>query len=136
MDDFLIEQIEWLLSGNLNRNRLTRTLLILVGSLGGETPPETITTQMNALSRQLVLQDLFDSLTGLLNTLAQNNPAKHGAVIATPTGNPEIAALLVQIEDTRRQISECENVNYAQLIAWVVARAKERKLWSGGRGRR
>lgn len=136
MDHLLIDQLESLLASNLNSKRIPGQLLILVGSLAGDDMPERISRQMTTLSRIVLLQDLFEALAQPLNNLSRNtqlfkidkDEALHGAC--------DMTGLLAQIEDARRQLAECEPVNYAELIAWVVGKAKENKLWSNGRSRR
>lgn len=136
MENLLIDQLEWLLSCNLQGKRLTHHLLILSGALADEPIPEHINQQMITLSRQALLQETLDSLIATFNQLVRMPITIKPEMQQFPdTDGPERTALLAQIEDTRQQLLSCEAINYAELISWIVARAKQRKLWNKGRGR-
>lgn len=134
MDDLLTDQLEWLLSCNLKGNRLAQHLLILTGCLADTSLPEPISRQMAALSRQVMLQEIFDSLINAFNLFSKTLPkSRVDAVASDSAGIAELSGLLVQIEDARQQLLRCEPINQAELIAWIVGQAKGRKLWSKGR---
>lgn len=76
MDDLLAEQLEWLLSCNLQGNRLAHHLLVITGCLADTTLPEHISRQMAALSRQVMLQEMFDSLINSVNRFPKYLPTK------------------------------------------------------------
>lgn len=136
MDDLLAEQLEWLLSCNLQGNRLARHLLIISGCLADTALPEHISRQMAALSRQVMLQEMFDTLVNTLNQFAKLPPRiKTETTSSDALGNAELAGLIDQIQDARQQLLQCDPVNYAELIAWIAGQARERKLWSKGRRR-
>jgi hypothetical protein len=133
MDDVLTEHLEAVLGESIYSKRIGRRLLVLVGALCEESMPEEILRQTQALSRLVVLQDLFEALMEPINLAARGS--RNG--IPNPPGTfPDLAPAFTQIEETRRQIAECEPVNYAQLLAWVMARARERKLVRKGRAGR
>lgn len=136
MEHLLIDQLESLLSNNLNSKRIAGQLLILTGCLADEDIPEHISRQMAALSRIVLLQDIFDALVAPLNTMVRAPSALRNEKNESENTSSDMAALLAQIEAARRQLSECETVNYAELIAWVMNKARERKLWNSGRTRR
>lgn len=136
MDELIKEQLEWLLSSNGMTNRLGRQLVTLVGFLAEGALPEDVERQVGMLSRLLVLQDLFDALVGALNNFShqssyiRSDKGQGESALAT-----EMARLLDHIEAARRDIAASEPVNYASLIAWVVAQARARKILKG-HGRR
>ena len=131
MEQLLTEQLEWVLSGNSQGKQLARHLLILSGALADATIPENINHQMITLSRQVLLQETLDRLIDTLNllfrkTLTQKADAQH----VPESECAERAGLIAQIEDTRILLFQLEPINYAELIAWIVAQAKVRKIWS------
>lgn len=129
MDELISDQIEWLLGNYGTSNRLGRQLVTLVGFLGGGDVPENISRQSAALSKLIVYQDLFDSLIQALNMMSKQpvSPrpdAKTGETVASQ----EPIRLLEQIEAVRRDIAACDNVNYSELISWIIGQAKEQKI--------
>jgi hypothetical protein len=136
MDDLLGDQLEWLFSCNLHGNRLAHHLLIITGCLADDTLPENISRQMAALSRQVMLQDMFDTLVNSFNQFAKTQPRlKTDTAGSDSFGNIELSGLIAQIEDARQQLLQCDTVNFAELIAWISGKAKERKLLGKGRRR-
>ena len=135
MDDLLAEQLEWLLSCNLQGNRLAHHLLVITGCLADATLPEHISRQMAALSRQVMLQDMFDSLINSVNQFSKIPVRPRAENTSTDTySNIMVTGLIDQIQDARQQLLQCDAVNHAELIAWIITQAKEKKLL--GRGRR
>lgn len=136
MNDLIVEQLEWLISGNLPSNRLARHLLTLTGTLADAPLPDHINLQMITLSRLAMLQEMLDKLMYTLDQLLRQ---KHKVQVADQTIqetiNADSAALIAQIDDTRQKMLQCDPVNYAELTAWIVALAKQRKLWASGRRR-
>lgn len=125
-----MEQLEGLLSDTSHSRRLARRLVVLAGCLAGDPMPEDMRHQLTLLSRLMVLQDMLDPLTESLSRLAY----KTGYASQEPTqsrdASPEFTAILGQIEEVRRQMTEIEPVNFAEIIAWIVSLAREQKLWS------
>lgn len=136
MDDLLTDQLEWLFSCNLQGNRLAHHLLVITGCLADSALPEHISRQMAVLSRQVKLQEMFDTLVNSFNQFAKMpHRIKTEAIGSDGYGSNELAGLIAQIEDTRQQLLQSDSVNYAELVAWISTKAKERKLWSKGRRR-
>lgn len=136
MDDLLTDQLEWLFSCNLQGNRLAHHLLVITGCLADSALPEHISRQMAVLSRQVKLQEMFDTLVNSFNQFAKMpHRIKTEAIGFDGYGSNELAGLIAQIEDTRQQLLQCDSVNYAELVAWISTKAKERKLWNKGRRR-
>lgn len=136
MDELLTDQLEWLLSYNLQGNRLAHQLLIISGCLAGTALPEHISRQMITLSRQVMLQETFDALVNSLNQLAKMVPrAKTEATPTDALAQNEISGLVEQIRDARLQLLALDPINYAELIAWIASQARDQKLWTKGRRR-
>jgi hypothetical protein len=136
MDDLLGDQLEWLFSCNLQGNRLAHHLLIITGRLADRALPEHISRQMATLSRQVMLQEMFDTLVKSFNEFAKSPPrGKTDPVAPDAHSTMELSGLIAQIDDARQQLLKCETVNFAELIAWISCQAKERKLLSKGRRR-
>lgn len=131
MDELITDQIEWLLTANSGTLRMGRSIMTLAGFLSDGSLPEQIERQLADLSRQVMLQELLDSLIQSLNTIFRTNgavsqPPKEGERIDTP----ECGKLLDQIEATRQDLAAHSTVNYSALISWLVKQARDRKLLS------
>ena len=136
MDELLADQLEWLLSCNLQGNRLAHHLLIISGCLADTVLPEHISKQMATLSRQVMLQELFDTLVHSFDSYSKNLPrTKPEATSSEPSNAIELTGLIDLIQDARLQLMQCDPTNYAELIAWIVNQAKEKKLWGKTRRR-
>lgn len=130
MDELLSEQIESLLGTNYSIKGLNKNLLTLSGFLADSTLPDTIAPQLERLSQLAILQDLFESLMQALNHAT--GPASKSRLEPSsnaPSGAAQdLSRLLDQIEAVRAQIGACGPINYGELIAWIVSRARERNL--------
>lgn len=69
MDELITDQIEWLLTANSGTLRMGRSIMTLAGFLSDGSLPEQIDRQLADLSRQVMLQELLDSLIQSLNTI-------------------------------------------------------------------
>jgi hypothetical protein len=134
----LSDQIEGLLGSYGSTQTLGRNLIGLSGFLADPPPPENVAAQLERLSRLLLLQEMFDKLIQALNhaTRSTGGPSPEGEKRERAAGSVEISRILDQIEAVRGEISALDPVNYAVLIAWLVARARERKILKGGHDRR
>lgn len=96
--------------------------------------PEHIRDKLAVLSRQVLLQDVFDTLVGSLNHLTKSTanfnfePSARGNLVS-PSPSPALEHLIAQIEQARLVLSSCEVANQSEIIGWVVGQAKEQKLW-------
>ena len=77
----------------------------------------------------MVLQDIIEPLTESLSRFSYKANCTTPSLTSTRDPSPEIAAILGQIDEVRRQISEIEPVNFADIIAWIISLAKKQKLW-------
>lgn len=121
MDRLIKENLESLLQETSNTKRLGRRIISLAGFLGTADTPEYLQEQLSNLSRLLIQQDAFDALlepitlmsrTGLVHTLDAN----------------VMREILASLEEARKQVSVSENINYSQLISWLVGLAVSRKI--------
>lgn len=121
MDRLIKENLESLLQETSNTKRLGRRIISLAGFLGAADTPEHLQEQLSNLSRLLIQQDAFDALlepitlmsrTGLVHTLDAN----------------VMREILASLEEARKQVSVSENINYSQLISWLVGLAVSRKI--------
>jgi hypothetical protein len=135
MDDLLLDQIEWLLAQSSSSARYERQIISLVGFLADEQIPESITQQVRALSKQVTLRDIFDTLVASLNSFAPNRSHVRAEIKREET-MMDLSPLIAQIEAARVDLSTCEPVCHAELIAWIMAKAKQRKIFQERRGRR
>lgn len=122
MDRQIKENLEALLQDASGSKRLGRRIINLAGFLGSsETPPE-IQAQLNCLSRLLVMQDTFDALLEPISLIARSSMS-HLVLDAQA-----LQAMSVSLEATRQAIVEVGDVNYAELIAWLMAQALARRI--------
>lgn len=121
MDRQIKENLESLLLDASSSKRLGRRIINLAGFLGASESPSNIQTQLNCLSRLLILQDAFDAL---LEPVTLQSRAGLACVLDAQAMRSMIASL----EATRLAISEVGEINYAELIAWLVGRAQARRI--------
>ncbi len=121
MDQLIKEHFESLLQDNSTSKRLGRRIIGLAGFLGHSETPDHIRQQLACLSRLLVRQDAFDAMLEPVLALVRSSP--------TPSHEPQAAlALLNSLEEARKEILFDEEINYSELIAWLVGVAQARKL--------
>jgi hypothetical protein len=121
MDRLIKENLEALLQDASHSKRLGRRIINLAGflSLGG--PPTAISEQLNRLSRLLIQQDTFDALLEPVTLMAR-------AGLTHFIDTHAIQSIVISLEESRKSISEAEDIDYAQLIAWLVKQAQARKI--------
>ena len=131
MSDIILDQIDWTVANHGNSNRLARQLISLIGVLADGVLPEDIAHQTRILSRLVVLQHCFDALVEAFTSagcqIAPNKPRQPGEQTessAIPTTSP----LDEPIDQVRREIAECDPINFAQLIAWVTGQTRTKEL--------
>lgn len=129
MDAILVDQLEWLLSGNMEGKRFKRQIVLLAGCLADGVIPEEIERQIANLCKRIGLEEVFAALLEPLNAYLRNSKDHEKAAL-------DLSGLIAQVEATREALNECEPVNQAAIIAWLLARAKEKKLLVKIRGTR
>lgn len=121
MDRLIKENLEALLQDASHSKRLGRRIINLAGFLSSGEPPATIREQLNRLSRLLIQQDAFDALLEPVTLMARAGLTHLIDVHA-------IQSMISSLEESRKAISETEDINYAELIAWLVKQAQARKI--------
>lgn len=129
MDSILADQLEWLISGNMEGLRFKRQLILLVGCLAEQEIPCEVERQIAILCKRIGLEEVFEALLKPLNEYLRNVGEKDSREL-------DISGLIAQIEATRQALNDCEPVNQAILITWLINRAREKKLLSKIRGMR
>ncbi len=123
MDSILADQLEWLLSGNMDGIRFKRQLVLLAGCLADQNIPSEIEKQLANLSRRIALEEVFGALLEPVNAYLRGNKEKEAPTF-------DLSSLMAQIEATRLALNDCDPVNQAVLLSWLLGRAKDRKLLS------
>lgn len=121
MDSLIKENLESLLQETSNTKRLGRRIISLAGFLNHSEPPEHLQEQLNNLSRLLIQQDAFDALLEPVTLMSR-------AGLTHTLDAHAMRAMLASLEEARKQIAALEDINYAQLISWLVNLAVARKI--------
>lgn len=121
MDRQIKENLEALLQDSSSSKRLGRRIINLAGFLGANEPPTSIQAQLGYLSRLLILQDSFDAL---LEPVTLQSRSGLPCILDAQAMHSMIASL----EATRQAISEIGEINYSELIAWLVGQAQARRI--------
>ena len=129
MDSIVASQLEWLISGNMEGLRFKRQLLLLAGCLADESTPTDIASELSMLTRRIASEEIFHSLLDVLNTYLRQIKDKEQATL-------DITGLIAQVEASREELKQCEPANTALIIAWLLGKAKDRKLLGKLRGSR
>lgn len=121
MDQLIREHLEALLQENSSSKRLGRRIISLAGFLGPNEIPDSIRKQLSYLSRLLVRQDAFDAMLDPVMALVRSNQAANI--------EPQAALVLLNsLEEARKGLVSDEEVNYSELIGWLVDIACSRKI--------
>lgn len=120
VDRLIKEQLESLLHDTNASKRLGRRILNLAGFLSPGEQPENIREQLNRLSRLVVQQDAFDALLEPVTLLARSSN--------NLTDLQATQSMVASLESARKCVENMEDINYAELIAWLVNLAQARKI--------
>ena len=121
MDQLIKEHLEALLQENSSSKRLGRRIISLAGFLGSSETPDPIRKQLSYLSRLQVRQDAFDAMLDPVMTLMRSSQTAN-------TENPAALALLSSLEEARKGLVSDDEINYSELIGWLVGIAHARKI--------
>lgn len=121
MDQLIKERLESLLQENSSSKRLGRRIISLAGFLRPSETPDAIRKQLSYLSRLQVRQDAFDAMLDPVMTLMRSSQTAN-------TENPAALALLSSLEEARKGLVSDEEINYSELIGWLVEIAHSRKI--------
>lgn len=129
VDSILADQLEWLISGNMEGLRFKRQLVLLAGCLADGAMPAEIEVQLSKLSQRIAAEEVFVALLEPVNTYLRQNKDKEAC-------NLDITGLIAQVEASRLELKQCEPTNLALIVTWLLGRARDRKLLSKLRGSR
>jgi hypothetical protein len=121
VDRIIKELLESLLQESSGTKRTGKRILNLAGFLSSGETPEHIRQQLNSLSRLLVQQDAFDAVLEPISLLARTG-------LSRPLDAEAITPLSGSLEAIRKEITSIDDVNYAELTAWLVSLAQARKI--------
>lgn len=121
MDQLIKEYLESLLQENSSSKRLGRRIISLAGFLRPSETPDAIRKQLSYLSRLQVRQDAFDAMLDPVMTLMRSSQTAN-------TENPAALALLSSLEEARKGLVSDDEINYSELIGWLVEIAHSRKI--------
>ena len=129
MQDMIADQIEWLLTGNLQGLRLKHQLLLVAGCVADDDTPSDIQKQLEALCCRINRQEVFEALLAPLN-------ARLSVKGEQSSPSVDINQLLQQIDTARTELNACEDADEAKILAWVMANARQKKLFRATGSRR
>lgn len=121
MDRLIKENLDSLLQETGNTKRLGRRIINLAGFLSSTETPEHLKEQLSNLSRLLIQQDAFDALLEPVTLMSR-------AGLTQTLDAHAMRSMLASLEEARKQIAALEDINYAELIAWLVSLAQARKI--------
>lgn len=128
MDAILKDQIEWLISGNMEGLRFKRQLLLLAGCLADGTLTDNVEKEISRLTKRIACEEVFNALLDALNTYFRQNNKEQAPL--------DISGLVAQVEASREELKQCEPANTVLIVAWLLGKAKEQKLLGKIRGLR
>lgn len=129
LDAILTDQLEWLISGNMEGLRFKRQLVLLAGCLADGAMPPEIEAQLAKLSQRIACEEVFNALLEPLNNYFRQAKDKDACL-------PDIASLVAQVEASRQELAQCEPANLSLIVTWLLSRARDRKLLGKSRGSR
>lgn len=129
MDSILADQLEWLISGNMEGLRFKRQLLLLSGCLGDSAIPQDVEAQIGKLTQRIAREEVFGSLLETINTYLRHTNNKE-------VSNFDFSGLIAQVEASRQYLDQCEPANVALIFTWVLSRARDKKLINKARASR
>jgi len=129
LDSILTDQLEWLISGNMEGLRFKRQLVLLAGCLADSAMPAEIEAHIAKLTRRIAYEEVFSALLDALNTYLRQTKEKDAC-------NQDITGLITQLDASRQELNQCEPANVALILTWLLSRARDRKLISKQRASR
>lgn len=123
MDSILADQLEWLISGNMEGVRFRRQLLLLAGCLADGEVPSAVDAQIAKLTQRIAREEVFSALLETLNAYLRQTKDKDTAPL-------DVSGLVAQVEASRQELTQCEPANVSLIVTWLLSRARDRKLIS------
>lgn len=93
----------------------------MLASWGSAEPPAKIQSQLNDLSRLLILQDAFDALLEPITQLSRSGMSRM-------LDDQALGTMVASLEASRQAIVDVGEINYAELISWLVGQAQARRI--------
>lgn len=123
MDSILADQLEWLISGNMEGLRFKRQLLLLAGCLADGEVSSEVEAQIAKLTQRIACEEVFSALLETLNVYLRQTKEKEALGL-------DVSGLIAQVEASRQELNQCEPANVALILTWLLSRARDRKLIS------
>jgi hypothetical protein len=127
MRALVTDTIQSILSDVVCDTRSGKRLVALVGILGSDGVPVEVQTEALKLSKLLVLREIFDTLIEPISSFAKKREMLPVDRQLAPS-EIDFAQLFQQLNETRKQISDYDPINYPLMISWVMSQAKSQKL--------
>ena len=121
MDRLIKEYLESVLQETSSTKRLGRRIINLAGFLSPPETPEHLKVQLSGLSRLLIRQDAFDALLEPVTLMSR-------AGLTHTLDAHAFRLILASLEEARKESATVDDINHAELIAWLVSQAQERKI--------
>lgn len=121
MNRLIKENIEALLQDISTSKRMGRRLINLAGVLSDVETPFYIQEQLNRLSKLIILQDSFDALLALMSQLSRTE-------LSYLVDTQVLKTMMSSLDIACQNISLVDDINYAELTAWVIQLAQKRKI--------
>ena len=127
MRELINDCIQSILNDVVYDIRSGRRLVALVGMLGTSGVPEEVQAEALKLSKLLVLREMFNALIEPISSFSRKRDMMPVDRQVAPS-EINFDSLFQQLDETRKQIAECEGVNYPLMISWVMSQAKAQRL--------
>lgn len=127
MRELVNDSIQSILGDVVYDVRSGRRLIALVGMLGIGGVPDEVQAEALKLSKLLVLREMFNALLEPISSFSKKRDMMPVDRQVAPS-EINFDSLFQQLNETRKQISEYEAVNYPLMISWVMSQAKAQKL--------
>lgn len=114
MDSILTDQIEWLISGNIEGLRFKRQLLLLTSGLADRAMSDNIEGELSRLTRRIASEDVFHSPLYSLNVYIR--------IKDKDQANLDLNGLIAQVDATRAKLKQCEPSNTALIVTWLLGK--------------
>lgn len=129
MRELVNDSIQSILGDVAHDVRSGRRLIALIGMLGASGVPDDVQAEALKLSRLLVLREMFNALIEPISSFSKKRDMMPVDRQVAPS-EINFESLFQQLNETRKQISEYDAVNYTLMISWVMSQAKAQKLFN------
>ena len=129
MRELVNDNIQSILGDVVYDVRSGRRLIALVGMLGVGGVPDDVQAEALKLSKLLVLREMFNALIEPISSFSKKRDMLPVDRQIAPS-EINFESLFQQLNETRKQISEYDAVNYPLMISWVMSQAKAQKMFN------